>query len=408
MKLLILGASRAQLPGIQKAHDLGCEVVTCDYYEDVIGHEYSDSSHIISTFDKEGVRSVAELEKVDGIMTLGTDQPVLTAAYVATRLGLPKLLDEATALSVTNKKVMKKLFDVHNIPTVPYLIYQKGLNDSELEELFYPVVVKPIDSQGQRGIFYLESARQVIDHYEQVIEHSRELDVLVEQYYPNDEITVSGWVDEGQVTILSITDRVTFQNQSQLGICLSHEYPSRFLAKYKEELEILTRQITKVFKISNGPIYYQFLLGAQGVLVNEIACRIGGAHEATFLPRVRGFDITKAAVQLALGLEHHETMKVMDKKSCVSVQLFFCEPCTVKRIPDPKQILTLDGVFDYHMNLSVGDQVGDIENATKRAGYLLVEAADKNELEQRLKDIYKFLVIIDENGQNCLVHRPIR
>lgn len=407
MKLLILGASRAQMIGITTAKALGHQVVVCDYLSASPGHRLADVSSLVSTFDTDGVLSVADQEGVDGIMTLGTDQPVLTAAKVSHALNLPMVLSTETALAATNKEVMKQRFLEADIPTVDYILYEKGLNDDDLNQLQYPVVVKPLDSQGQRGIYYLDSASEVVDHYESVVQYSRQSKILVEAYYEHDEITVSGWVQDGTLHVLSITDRVTFAEKDQIGICLSHELPSRHMKALGSDIIALAERITEMFSINAGPVYYQILLGEEGLKVNEIACRIGGAHEATFLPRITDFDITEAAINSALGIpvdtEVLEGYDVLNTNRMISVQLFFCEPCVVARVPGIDDILGLEGVIDYHMHLKVGDQVGYINNATSRAGFAVIEASDEESMKSRVQAFFVKMGIIGEDGINHMI-----
>jgi len=408
MKLLMLGASKAQLPGILKAQELGHQVVVCDYLKDAIGHQYSDASYYVSTFDKEGVLEVAKREGVDGIMTLGTDQPVLTSAYVSEQLHLPTMLTLKNAIDVTNKIHMKHRFQEYDIPTVDYMLYKKGYNDRELIEFGGPVVIKPVDSQGQRGIYYLDDPVKAIELYEEVVAFSREQVILVERYYLHTEITVSGWVVDGETTVLAITDRVTFDDKDHIGICLSHEFPSRHANRYGKSIVEMTKKIVDSFELLNGPIYFQFLVGDEGIKVNEIACRIGGAYEATFIPLLTGFDILNVQIQKELGLDADLTklkqVQVLNNPKYLSVQLFFIEPCTIALMPSEQEILQLEGVYDCGFNVHRGDQTRLIENATARGGYVILTAGSEEEMNKYLNKLYEVLVVEDYGGKNHIIH----
>jgi len=186
MKLLVLGGSKAQLQAIKQAKKLGHQVVVCDYLQHSIGHKIADMSYLVSTFDASMVLDVAMKDYVDGIMTMGTDQPVYTGAYVCHKLGLPTLISEETALCVTNKIHMKNKLKLNNIPTVDYRILGRtGLENTDaakIEEelgLRYPLVMKPVDSQGQRGIFQLESIDEVLQHIDTTLSFSRSNKVLL-------------------------------------------------------------------------------------------------------------------------------------------------------------------------------------------------------------------------------------
>lgn len=414
MKLMMLGASLAQMPGILAAKAMGHEVVTCDNQPASIGHSAADASVFASTFDPEAVCRAARAFGIDGIMTMGTDQPVLTAAIVAETLGLPSMLDVETALAVTDKRVMKRLFTRLGIPTVPYVIFGRSARPETLDILSGPVVVKPVDSQGQRGIQVLPSKDSVVAHIDDVLAFSRTDEILVEEYYPNAEVTVSGWVHDGRAVILSITDRVTFAEPERIGICLSHELPSRQLPVHGEHLARLTREIVDGFGIRNGPIYFQFLVGRAGIRTNEIACRIGGAFESQFLPRVTGFDLTRAQIQASLGLSPDSgSLAALDRfdfredRHCLSVQLFFAEPCTIGHLTPLLEVQACEGVTDAGYHRLPGQQIRSINDATARIGYCIVTGDSPAQVEGRLSGLYDVLKVLDGDGANRILHRPV-
>lgn len=417
MRICILGASVAQLPAINKAIELGIEVLVCDYLENAPGHQLAHYSSYVSTFDIEGVYKAAKEYEVDGIMTMGTDQPVYTAAVVAERLGLPSLLDVDTALAVTNKFVMKKRFLEAKIPTARFAFYgRRGSQEEteELEKLQEPIVIKPLDSQGQRGVFYLENKKQIKDYAAKVLEFSRETFFLVEEYIEHDEITVSGWVQQGKLYILSITDRVTFDEKEHIGICLSHEYPSAYCRKREAEIRALSEKITKSFHIQEGPVYYQLLLNETEIYVNEIACRIGGAFESQFIPVVSGFDPTLEQIHRSLGLSATDLSILLQQNNelikipmALSVQFFFMRECLIKEASPTDAILSCEGVLEGRMYVQEGQLVKSVENATSRAGYAIVSAENKAELDRKLINLYERIQIKDKEGENKMIHRRI-
>jgi biotin carboxylase len=416
--LMMLGASLAQLPGIRLAKAMGHRVVTCDDRPDSIGHREADAWAMASTFDSQAVLLAARTHRIDGIMTMGSDQPVLTAAQVAAALKLPGALDVETARSVTDKRFMKARFMALGLPTVPSVVLgrekaQQGCTDF-LSGLVSPLVIKPVDSQGQRGIYVVDSPRMALDRLEDVLSFSRSDEILVEQYYPGDEVTVSAWIHAGQTTVLALTDRISFQDRDRLGVCLSHEWPSRHRDQWGPELVRLTKEITKGFDLPEGPFYGQFLIGDKGVLINEIACRIGGAFESQFIPRLTGFDLTATQIALALGQEPTrdqwaalERCDVLADSRYLSVQLFFANPCTIARLTPLEAVRACPGVLDAGYHVKEGQTMPLIQDATARIGYCIVEAESKEQLELRLKALYNVLHVIDTAGENQIIHRPL-
>jgi biotin carboxylase len=406
MKLLILGASNLQLNAIRRAKAAGHTVIVSDYYPDPPGKAYADYHEQVSTFDAEGNIAVAAKHGVDGVMTLGTDQPVLTVARVAEALRLPALIDVPTALAVTHKKVMKQRFRDTGIPTVNYRLLREDFRDRELEGLGFPVVVKPLDSQGQRGVYKLESIAAIREVFREVLAFSRESEILVEEYYPSDEITVSGWVSAGETRLIAVVDRISLVRERHIGICIAHRFPSRHLpARYPEILD-LSRRIVAAFSIGDGPIYFQMLIGGDGIKINEIACRIGGAYEDIYLERATGIDPLGMLIEASLGgtpdCRALRDFQLLQCPKQLSVELFFSDPCQVAALTDIDRLSRLPGVVRAGYNLKPGDRVGAIVNATGRAGFMIIEGESDRELRERIERAYGELAIYDNSGINRL------
>jgi phosphoribosylaminoimidazole carboxylase (NCAIR synthetase) len=229
MRILVLGGGNGQLSLIKKAKEMGHQVVVSDYYPDAPGKKIADYTSESSTFNIEENLKTAQKYKVDGVLTAGTDQPVYTAAVVAEKLNLNKYITLETAKAVTNKEVMKNKFTAAEIPTVKYKILASDFLKSDLTDFNRPFVVKPLDSQGQRGVFKLNFIEEIREKFNEVLSFSREDKILVEEYYSSDEITISGWVTDSELKILTVTDRVRFEEKIHIGICSSHLFPSKYL-----------------------------------------------------------------------------------------------------------------------------------------------------------------------------------
>ncbi|MDF2521246.1 MAG: carboxylate--amine ligase [Clostridia bacterium] len=408
MKLLILGGSNAQLNAVTRAKLKGHTVIVSDYYKDAPAKGICDIGELVSTFDIKANMEVAEKHRIDGVFTLGTDQPVYTAARVAERLGLPCFIDAVTAKAVTNKKVMKDIFKRNNIPTADFRILSKGFKEEELDGISFPVVVKPLDSQGQRGVYKLDSPEEIRAVFDELLGFSREQEILLEEYYPSEEITISGWVHKDKVHILTVTDRVCFHNYPHIGVCIAHDFPTKFMGHYYNEIKQLTLKITGAFNIHNGPIYYQMLIGEQGIKVNEIACRIGGAYEDIFIPAVTGIDVLDMLIEGSLGSEIDssllESYDLEGNSRKLSVQMIFAANGKVSFLNDMEKLKKLPGVLQAKYNIGLGSVIGEIENATARAGYMIITGDTEEALRNNIQRAYEELKILDEQGNNLVMN----
>jgi hypothetical protein len=229
----------------------------------------------------------------------------------------------------------------------------------------------------------------------------------VEEYYRSDELTVSGWVTNGHARILSVTDRETFERGPHIGICRAHMYPSKHLPALADEIETLTNNIVAAFRIREGPIYFQYLTGDEGLRVNEIACRIGGAYEEIFLPVCTGFDILKANYSAVLGrpfrIETYPGYTWRSPGMFLSAQLFFAKPGKVRELRGLKTVIRLPAVIDAAFHVREGDSIGETENATARAGFFIVRAASRKALQGEIDTVFTVLQIIGESGENLII-----
>jgi len=274
----------------------------------------------------------------------------------------------------------------------------------------FPIVLKPVDSQGQRGIYMVNSKDELIDKRPLVFEHTRDTEILAEEYYPNKEITISGWVENGKIVPLTISDRVTFESTDRLGICVSHEYPTVNLEAYGEKILELTEQIVNVFQITDGPIYFQMLVGQEGVKVNEIACRIGGAYEDFWIPYLTGVDILGMNINYCIGRNHLDSNllkwnhpKCFKDAKCLSIQLFFSEEGEIYKQSNYESVKQLPGLVYVDYNFQEGDNLKPIENASQRAGVFIVEGNTETMIEERIDNVYNNMLFVDKNNKNMII-----
>ena len=410
-KILLLGGSNCQKNALIHGKAQGYEMILADYSPAPAAGQYADAHVPVSTFDGPGCTNAAKAYHVHGVMTIGTDQPVLTAAQVAQALKLPSFLREEEARAVTNKKIMKTLFKKNDIPTVPFTFVRQDMDFSDLwrrdftesfQDFSDYLVLKPLDSQGQRGVYRLPSAGETPRYLPQTLSFSREKEALLEAFYPSDEITISGWIDQSQLFILTVTDRLLLEDPVHIGICSAHRFPSIHMNRY-EEIEGICQQIVSAFAIKNGPLYVQMLVGHKGIMVNEVAARIGGAFEDVIIPKISGFDILDGVMKGCLGFPVETSMlKDYHCKTVpfhASVQLMFADPGEIAFITPLEELKDWPAVLDAGYNYKEGEIILPIANATARFGHCVFWGS-QNEVADALLHFKEHFQILDQKGNN--------
>ena len=409
MLIHIIGGGNGQLSLIRRCKSRGLEVLITDQSSDAPGIAEADFFEPASTFSTS--ETVAALKRFrseqgrlpGGIAVAGTDQPVLTAAETAEALGIGYFLDRRKALTFTNKKVMKNLLRESGIAVSPYVFFSESSGPQVLDELQFPVVVKPLDSQGQRGVLRLDSPSDVAARLPEVLSYSRQSEILAEEYYPSEEVTVSGWVCGGELYIFSVTDRRTVDFESSIGVCLAHHYPSRLNEK-AAEIASLSRRVTEVSGIEEGPVYFQFLYGRKGLVVNEIAARLGGAYEDQFLPFICGVDTLDLLIDLSLGLPAAFDFTGIEHSAdrVVSLQMFFCREGLIGTMSGMDSVLKLSGVRSGGFLVEPGTLILPRANSVQRAGYFLICCDSKRTADQIAEEAYSLLEIRSNDGENMI------
>jgi len=414
MRILVLGAGRNQLNAIKKAKEKGHTVIVSDYLPDSPGKKLADFSEMTSTFDIEGNIAVAQKHHVDGVLTIGTDQPVLTAAKVAEALSLPRMINSATALKATNKKYMKEAFIYHNIPTSRYLLVKREeLEHSQiilhkLNRLCFPVVVKPVDSQGQRGVFKINQLDEnIIPFMRESFMHTRDEEIIVEEYCDGDEITISGWVEDYYPYIFIITDRPLLNVEPRLGIMIAHQFPSPYTFSHYAELQELVRKTVVGLDIASGPIYLQVIITPYRAELVEIACRIGGGHEDELIPLVTGIDPVDMLIDKSLGktinIDKLQNYQLLNNPNHAQTKFIMANPGQVKTWGDLEKIKKMTGIVNakfYNPQLKEIKEI--VDSSTSRWGYIIVSGSSKHDLDENTRNAYRAIEILDHENNNLL------
>ncbi len=298
--LLVIGAGREQLPAIERAHARGIEVVATDLNPEAPGARLADRFHVVSTGDAEGSIEVARRERVDGVMTLSSETAVPTVAAVAENLGLPGL-SQRTAELATDKLAMKDAFVRHGVPTSPHRAIE-GLDDARafVARHGFPVVLKPAVNSGQRGTSRVDDESTLGAAVKDALTHAPDGRALIETFVPGPEINVTAVVADGRATVLSISERVTAA-PPHFGIAIAHAAPPRLGPQQVAALREAVQQAAEAIELQNGIIYPQFIVGAAGPSLLEIAARIPGGFMREVALGLSGIDLVDVAIAQALG-----------------------------------------------------------------------------------------------------------
>ena len=224
--------------------------------------------------------------------------------------------------------------------------------------------------------------------------------VIMEEFYEGREITVNCWVKEEQPYILMITDRLHFDDSKALGICKQQRFPSQTAAGREEEIVDIITKLVRAFKIKDGPLYVQAVVGSENVKIIEFGYRIGGGFESEIIPLVTGIDVVDLYFTLVTeGENKFNSAEVLEKVRLGSVFFMLAKPGIIKETIVPGDFETYGRLF-----VGTGTEISEIENATSRVGCFRFYTDSAEDYFTFLDKVDSETAILDGNNNDILIH----
>lgn len=401
MKALVLAGGFPQIELIRQLKEKSIEVLLADYNENPVARQYADQYYQVSTLDVEAITSVARSEQVDFLITVCTDQALLTVAKVSERLGLPCYIDYATALNVTNKQYMKDVFVKAGIPTAKHVILGR-LDEAEIRSMDFPLIVKPVDCNSSKGVRKVESLDELKDAFADAVNFSRTSTAVIEEYIKGAEITVDVYVEDGQAHVLSISNSDKIAEEDKFVIFRTIQ-PAAVNDRVKEQVAVIAQQIADAFGIVNSPMLIQMLTDGDRAYVIEFSARTGGGVKHLLVKHVSGFDVVKAVVDLTLGDKPHVSKKLSQTKYLVN-DFIYCKPGVYDHFEGFEELRAEGYLQDYYVFKWRGARFDGIKSSGDRVGGYTVTADTIDELIAKHEEVRRRIKVIDDQGLDMIRH----
>ncbi len=297
--LMILGAGIGQVAAIQRAREMGLRVIAISNRADDPGMTIADIPLVIDTRDGQAGVEAARKYCIDGVMTLSTDVAMPTLGRIVDELGLAG--PGAGAAQVASDKIqMKKKLTAAGVPTARFRearSRQEAIRAAR--KLTFPLVIKPADSSGSRGVTRVTTTTEVEPAFLHAREFSRSGAVIVEEYLEGVEFGAQALVwDRTVQAVFFHNDTVT---PPPISVPLGHSYPCKFDESVQRRCREVLAAAIEALGIDHSFVNADLILTPNGPMVLEIAARLGGTCLPELTSLFTGEDIVGAAIRLALG-----------------------------------------------------------------------------------------------------------
>lgn len=397
-KLMILGGSSYIVPVIKTAHRLGIYVITCDYLPDNVAHKYADEYCNVSVIDKEAVLRKAMELSIDGICSFACDPGVVTAAYVAEQMGLPFQCSYETARILQDKGLFREFLLNHGFNSPHARSYtDKQAPFADLGCFTWPVIVKPVDSAGSKGVSKVECAEDLPAAIEAAVKNSHSGAFIIEDF-----ITLEGYRSstdpftvDGKLAFMTYSDQLFDGTVENPYTPTAEIWPSSMKQEYQTYLTSEIQRLFDLLQVKSGIYNIETCVGVGGIpYIMEVSPRGGGNKLAELQDMAYGVNLIENEVRHAVGMPLKE-IGHKDLNGAWGSVLLCAHAGTggrLKKIWFDKEI-EKNYVKLVAIRASHGDVVEPLSGANKALGDFFVKCNSRQHLETLLSKREEWLHI---------------
>ena len=387
-KLMLLGGLRYLLPVIEAAHKLGVYVITCDYIPENIAHKYSDEYHNVSIVDKEAVLNLAQELQIDGIMSFAVDPGVVTAAYVQNKMGLPAFGPYESVEILQNKDKFRAFLTEHNF-VVPkakgYDSVESALKDISSWE--YPVIVKPTDSAGSKGVSRVDCMSDMGPAIEYAFQFSISGKIIIEDFIEKQGCSSDSdcFSVDGKLKFVSFSAQRFDGNAANEYTPAAYSWPSTMTKEQEYELTSELQRLLTLLNMRSSVYNVETRVGINGkCYIMEVSPRGGGNRLSEMLRMATGADTITAAVCAAVGLPINIEQNYYDGYWAEIILHAYKAGFFDSLFIDEKYMMN---VVETDLWVKQGEHVNAFRAANDSLGTLVVKFDDRNQLEDFMENL---------------------
>ncbi|MCD7919386.1 MAG: ATP-grasp domain-containing protein [Clostridiales bacterium] len=392
-KILLLGGSAQQVIAIETAKRLGFYTILCDYLTDNPGQYVADQFYLVSTTDKESVLSVAEKEKIDGVLAYASDPAAPTAAYVAEKLGLPGNPYKSVQI-LCNKDQFRAFLKENGFHAPLANGYTTQMEmEKDIQHYHLPVIIKPVDSSGSKGVTVLHNWDGLAQAAEFAFSFSRTHHLIVEDYIEKKHKYLIGgdiFVYKGKVIQWGL---MNCHRDGQVNplVPVGKSYPLLLSEQdIKSVKDTLQRMVDKLGIIS-GPMNVELVVDQSNrVWPIDIGPRSGGNMIPDLLGMIFDTDVVEMSVRSAMGMSidvkenegipYYATHNLHTAENGIFEGIEYSE--------EIKKHIVKECVYK-----KPGDPVEYFDNAAKAVGIVFLRFKNQEEMDLILENISHYVSV---------------
>ncbi|MCI9621884.1 MAG: ATP-grasp domain-containing protein [Lachnospiraceae bacterium] len=407
-KLLILGSMHEFVKLVKDAGNRGYETFVCDGYTDGPAKEYADHAYDLDIHKIDEIAALCKEQGIDGIITSFSDILFEYMVKIAEKAGLKTYCTNEKSMYLREKQKMKEMFSKLHIPMAKSCLLREYFASEELSGLRFPVVMKPVNGYGSRGVFVVNSEEEIRERFFLTSQFSTfQQSILVEEYNDGYEINMMNWILDGEVYTISMADR---EKSVEIAGDIPHvsriAYPSRIMNHMYDEAREIVKKTADYTGIRTGPLCMQFFYRPEdGIQVCECAGRIFG-YEHELVAYGSGLCLEDLLLDYVYEEEHlkerlaaHDPFKF---QNAAGIYFHGREGSRIRDYETAETVIKRLGARETLFYYKPGEMVGHGIGAKPYVFRVFIEADSRDSLDGLTKAYYEQMEVPGEDGENLI------
>ena len=393
-KLLLLGGSEQQIIAIETARKMGLYTILCDYLKDNPGQHYADKFYLASTTDKEEILRIAQEENINGILAYASDPAAPTAAYVAEKRALPGNPYNSVDI-LCNKDKFRKFLNDNGFCTPfakSYQIVREAISDLNDNIFTFPVIVKPVDSSGSKGVSQINTIEEAENKIKTAFDNSRCKRIIIENFVHNKGYQIAG---DG----LSINGKLLFRyfgndhfktHSSISFVPIAASFPCNMSKDIQNKVHSEIQRLITLLKMKNCTYNFDIRVDENdNVYLMEVAPRDGGNYIPQIINYATGVDLVECSIKIAIGepIELDENIKPKGYWSYFAVHSL--KAGILKKLYISEDVK--HNIVENHIVKEIGDKINSFHGSNATLGILLMQFAALDEMLDKMDNHEKWI-----------------
>jgi len=405
-KLLVIGVEENESI-IQAAHEMGVYVILIDRNADKINSLAKEMADEIWTMDYSDIESVSKKcieENVSGVIAGYSEFKVLYAAKISEKIGLPFYATPEQIEITRNKRKFKDLCIKYGVPIAKDYCFSKFNNDEEMENVKFPLIVKPTDYAGCKGITVCNNHSELIESVNYALKYSESGTIICEEYIKGTEIMVIYTIADGKISLSSVGEKYISQDHDGIaGLCDCALAPSKYLDVYLEQADSSIRKLMEGIGIKNGVAFFQGIATKDNVKIFEMGYRLNGNNDCKIIEKYNGINYMKMLISYSLtgsmGDDLTKDNPRFSKTLCTLCT--YLNEGTVGKVNYDK-IVDNPNIDDIYSYAYVGKVISNEDSSQRRGIFVKINADSIDEIKKVINYVQANIEVLDVNGNNML------